>query len=398
MPHKALIVNYRISMKRRVWWGLGLGVVGLFTLIGLHVVRSPEFAGDFVSEEQQAALESGLTLRNVTLEQQDEDGQLLWRVNADAVTYSPDQASADLTRIDGELYQDGAMIYQVEADSGFIRENGQVIFLQDNILAIGVQNQMTLQGQVLEWRPEEDVLNLKGGLTGSHPQVRLKANEAFLYDRESRMVLVGQVVATTVVENPQEEPWLKLQGDALNWRWQAEVLDSQQPLRVERFSNQRITEVLTGQQGLVELAKNQATFTDDVKMQIVDIPLLVSSDRAIWQVAAQKVDVDQPLQIVDQKENVTATAQQGQLDLATQTVLLSRDVLVVGEQNASRLTTQQLTWNLLDQTVLAQGAVDYRQGEPPVAVRGPRARGRIEAQTIVVDGGRVVTEIVPLTQ
>lgn len=383
------------TMKRWYWWAIGIGILGIAAVLGIRAWQDPDFQADYVSEEQQEALAAGLTLQDVTLEQQDDDGQLLWRVKADEATYSPDRKTADLVGLTGELFQDGQLLYEVEADEGNVQQNGQVIFLQQNIVAVGIQNQMTLTGETLEWRPSEDVMIVRGQLTGRHPQVRAQAQEAYLYDREKRMVLNRDVQAVTVVAKPKVEPWLKLQGESLTWHWEAEELKSQLPLKIERFQKEQITDVLTGQQGLVELSQNRAVLTDDVQVRALQPPLQVESDRAIWQVDTQRITIDRPLKIVNTAENVTSTAQNGQLDLAKQVVYLSGDVQVSDQQNSSRLTANQLTWNLLDQTVLAEGAVNYQQGTPPLTVRGPRARGRIAEQTIIVDGGRVVTEIVP---
>ena len=382
-------------MKRRYWWGLGTLVLGVAIVIGMRACQNPEFGADYIPEEQQEALEAGLALRDVTLEQQDDDGQLLWRVDADEVTYSPDQASANLERPEGELYQDGQLLYRVKANKGRVLEDGQVIILEGSIVATGIQNQMVLRGEALEWRPQEDVMIVQDGLTGNHPQVRAQANEARVYDREKRMELNGEVIAVTVVKNPDTDPWLKLQGETLEWRWEAQGIASEKPIKIERFQEKSITEVLAGNRGLVELPKNQITVTDSVVMRVVDIPLSIAGDEAVWAVDEQTVEVDRSIKIVNEKEKVTTTAQQGQLDLAEQIVYLSQDVLVASNENDSRLVTDRLTWNLVDQTLLAEGAVDYRQGDPQVTVRGPRAKGRIEDQVIVVEGGRVVTEIVP---
>ena len=59
------------------------------------------------------------------------------------------------------------------------------------------------------------------------------------------------------------------------------------------------------------------------------------------------------------------------------------------------MTSDRLNWNVPTQTLVAEGQVNYRQNNPSMNVNGPRAVGRLDNQTIVVDGGRVVTEIVP---
>ncbi|MGF1522559.1 MAG: LPS export ABC transporter periplasmic protein LptC [Leptolyngbyaceae cyanobacterium] len=382
-------------MKRRYWWALGVLILGGAIVVGVRLLLTPEFSADYIPEDQQEELEAGLTLRDVTLQQQDDDGQLLWRVDADEVTYSPDQESANLVRLEGELYQDGELLYRVKADKGQIQENGQIIFLEQNIVANGIQNKLDLTGDALEWRSEEDIMLVRGNLTGTHPQVFTRANEARISNREKRVDFLGEVVANTVVSDPQQEPWTKLQADMMQWRWEAEELESNQPIRIERFQNNRVTEVLSGQQGRFELAVNRATVTDGIQVRLIQVPLMIQSEQAVWNIEQENIQVDRPVRINNQKEKVTVTAQQGQLDIAQNVVYLTQDVALVGQENDSRLNANRLTWNLEDQTVLAEGAVNYQQSDPPVTVRGPRARGRIEEQTVVIDGGRVVTEIVP---
>lgn len=382
-------------MKRRYWWGFGVIVLSAAIAFGVHTCRRANFNADAPSNDERDALQSSLSLSDVVLEQQDDNGQLLWRVKTTEVSYSSDNATANVASPEGELYKDGQLLYRVKADSGIIQENGQIIVLKGNIVANGVQSKAELRGDFLEWQPSQALMVMRDSVTGSHPQMRLQANEVRIFDRESRMELEGKVIASTVVEDLQTDPWLKLQSEAMEWHWELENIASQQPLKVERLQSGRVTEVLTGQRGQADLAQNRVTITDEILVRALDIPLEIASEQAIWSADEEKIDVDRPLRIVNEEDQLTLTAQQGQLDLAAQTVFLTQDVLVLGEKNDNRLTTDRLTWNLADQTVLAEGNVNYRQGNPVVTVRGPRATGRIEEQTIVVDGGRVVTEIVP---
>ncbi len=248
---------------------------------------------------------------------------------------------------------------------------------------------------MLEWRPKQEVMFMRNGIIGNHPQVRLQAENVSVYDREKRMVLQGKVIANSVVANPQVDPWLKLHSDQMEWRWEAGTLTSPEALKAERLQNASVTEVLTGQQGQADLKANRVTVTDNIVVKILDIPLDITSETATWNIDTETIDVDQPLKIINAADDLTLTAQQGQVNIAANTLYLSQDVVLVGDTSGDRLTTDRLTWNFIDQTVLAEGNVNYRQTNPTVTVRGPRARGRIEEKTIVVDGGRVTTEIIP---
>ncbi|QQE64442.1 LPS export ABC transporter periplasmic protein LptC [Leptolyngbya sp. BL0902] len=345
-------------------------------------------------------VETGLTLRNVTLEQPDENGVLLWRVKAEEATYSPDRSVATFTRPDGELFQDGEVIYNVTADSGEMRDNGNTIVLRGNIVARGVQNGAILRGQEMEWRPQEDILVLRQDVTGSHPQLRATADEFRVFNRENRMELQGDVVANTVVEDPSTEPWLKLQAQELAWDWDQEQIDSPEALRVEQFKDTTITEVVQGQRGQVDLADQVATLQGAVTMQFLTLPLSVRSEALEWRVKEEQINLNQPLTVVRPTENLVVTARQGTMNLADEVITVSQEVVAVRQDPQSRLTTDRLTWTIPSQTLLAEGQVNYQQTNPALNLNGSRGIGRLQEGIFTVDGGanndgQVVTEIVP---
>lgn len=381
-------------MKRPFWW-LIFAIAG-FVAIAVGV-RTCSPNGNWLDDaaENPEEIGSGLTLRNVTLEQQDEDGNLLWKVDADEVTYGANQEIADLVNPEGELYQDGQLLYRVKADRGTIQQNGQIIFLEDNIVATGIENGMVINGQNLEWQTQTNLMIVTNGVTGNHEQIRAQADEARIYDAENRMELLGNVVATTVTDNPDVDPWIKLQGEMLQWRWDQETLDSDRRVRIERFENQQITQIFTGQRSVVNLATEQATLEEGVQAQMLDIPMTMTAETAVWAIADQTIEAEQSVRVINPQEQITVTAEQGQFDLEQRVAVFTQDVLAVTAKNDGRLTSNRLRWNLADQTVLAEGNVNYQQLDPQTTIRGARARGRIEDQTVLFDGDEVVTEIIP---
>lgn len=345
-------------------------------------------------------VETGLTLRNVTLEQPDENGVLLWRVKAEEATYSPDRSVAMFTRPDGELFQDGEVIYNVTADTGEMRDNGNTIILRGNIVATGVKSGAILRGQEMEWRTQDDVLIVRQDVTGSHPQLRAMADEAQVFNRENRIELLGNVVANTVVADPSTEPWLKLQAQQLLWNWEQERIDSPEPLRIEQFQDTTITEVVQGQQGQVNLADNVAILQGAVTMQLLELPLTLTSEVLEWRVAEEQINVNQPLTLTRPTEGLVVTAGQGAMDLASEVITVRQEVVAVRQQPQSRLTTDLLTWTIPDQILVAEGRVNYQQASPQLNLNGSRGVGRLQEGTFMVDGGpdnggQVVTEIVP---
>ncbi len=378
------------------WRRLMIGGAAIAAVtIGLYSLVGPESGSNRGTDDTTTDPEPSLTLRDVTLEQPGDDGLLLWRVKGDEVTYSTDQQVAFITRPDGDLFQDGEVIYRVIADKGEVRENGSVILLQGNIVATGVKNGSVLRGREMEWRPQDDVLIMRDQITGTHPQLRAAADEARVFNRENRMELKGNVVASTVVADPQTESWLKLQAKELTWFWQDERIESAEPLRVEQFKQNAITDVVVGQRGSVNLAEQLVALRGQVAMQMLELPLNMTSEALDWQVDKEQVAVNQPLTLVHPENKIRVTARQGQMNLAEQQIVLSQDVVAVGETNQTRMTSDRLNWNVETQTVVAEGRVNYRQVNPAINLKGSRAVGRLDDETIVVDGGRVVTEIVP---
>ena len=375
------------------WYRLGVTLLAIGILLGgirtCHVANRSE-VGLVEDGNPDQEFEPGLTLRDVTLEQPDETGQLLWRVHGDKVTYSPDQQIAKIQNPDGELFQDGELVYRVKADTGEIYQQGKMIFLRGNIVATRVESDLVLRGNELEWRPEEDVLIVSDRVIGNHPQLTAAADQARLFNQEERLELAGEVIANTTAE-----PFLKLQTESLIWFMEQERVEGNDPLKVEHFQENQITDWVYGDTGEVDLVNTIVTLNQNVQAELLELPLKITSDSLIWQVEEEALLLNQPVQVNHPDREVQVTANRAEMDLNQQIVRLFQDVQAVGRQDQSQLTADRMTWNVPTQEVLAEGNVDYRQVDPPVHLTGPEALGSLELQTIVVSGGRVITEITP---
>lgn len=382
-------------MKKRYRFALIAALIAVIVI----AVRTFQSSGDTLENLQSqegvdAQSEAQLTLKDVTLEQPDESGGLLWRVKAKEASYSPDRRLANLKSPEGELFQDGKLIYQVKADKGEIRDNGKSIFLQGNIVATNPDNQLTLKGNSLEWTPEEDLLLVRDSISGAHPQLKATAQEARLFNKTQRLELIKGVVAIT-----QQEPWLGFESEKLVLLLAQEKLETDTPLKVERYvskTDKTVTDRLVGQQGEFDLVKQQATLRQQVQLNALKIPLQTKSDIVVWAVKDGIVQIDKPVQIQHPKRKLMANADRGRLNLNTQIMVLNGNVRTVSKNQQSLLLADQLTWNTQTQDVDGKGNIRYRQRDPVATVNGDRAVGNLDKQTVVVTGKNVVTEIVPL--
>lgn len=344
---------------------------------------------DSANIDSAEEVETGLTLTDVTLEQPDENGDLLWRVKAKSVTYSLDKRLAQLHQPEGEFLQNGEVIYRVKADSGEVEQNGETLSLQGNIIANGVKNQLSLRGNELEWRPKEDLLVVRDRIIGNHPQLNASADEARVHSQDSRVELAGGVLAQT-----KEAPWVKFQAEAMTWYIDEQRIETDQPLQVQQFQSQdfrSVTDRIAGKSGVVRLDEKTVRLAEAVQLNLLEPPLQMNSDSALWDLDQGRVTLDQPVQLRQQQVIVTADA--ARMELNQKTIYLTRNVRAA-RQNGSLLTADRLTWQFDSQQVEAEGNVRFRQRDPLVDVSGPRAVGNLEQDTVVVSGG-VVTEFVP---
>lgn len=337
----------------------------------------------------QDEIESRLVFNNITLEQADEDGKVQWKVKAERAVYSQDKQVARISNPNGELYEDGKPVYRIRAENGEIREDGEKIRLRGDVVAVDIASGATLQGDELEWTPKNETLFIRNNLKGIHPQVSITAQEARLNNRRRRLDVSGQVVAIT------KDPDLKIQSEQVVWWLAEERVVSNQAVRIDRLKNGQPTDAAVGDKAEVKLDQKIAVLEQNAELDLKQPPVRVYSNLLEWNLDKEALVSDAPVKVVHRQQQVVATANQGWMDLAKSIFYLNGNVDAIAQRNGSQLKSDRLTWNIPTERVTAQGNVDYRQTDPAMHVRGPEAVGKLSDQTIVVGGGRVVTEIVP---
>ncbi|MDJ1172847.1 LPS export ABC transporter periplasmic protein LptC [Roseofilum capinflatum] len=354
------------------------------------------------ASDAESSDEVQLVFKDITLEQGDTQGQLLWKVHAKSATYSEDRQIAIVEEPSGELYQDGKLVYRVEAKRGEVHQDGNLILLKDEIKAIAVEDEVVLEGNELEWRPHADVLVVHNTLTGSHPQVEAKADQAKVYSRLRQMELIGNVEA--IAHTPQ----LRMNTEHLMWLMKDQQVLGSVPLEVKHYQEeeQSLTEpparppshtALAGG-SMVDLENESVTLMNQVTLTAANPALEAKSDSMTWDLKSQSVGANQTLTLEHLDEQLTLVGDRGSVDLANQVAHLTENVRVTGGRNQSDLSAENVTWSFGTEEVEATGNVTYRQVNPPLFLQGARAFGQLRDQNITVSSGdrtRVVTEIIP---
>ncbi|MEH2161709.1 MAG: LPS export ABC transporter periplasmic protein LptC [Nostoc sp.] len=361
----------------------------IFGLVGCGGKSPPASQENPAASSKQG---TDLTFFDVILEQADEVGRPIWRVRAKTAKYTKDKQIGQAESPYGELYQDGKVVYQIKADIADIEQDGKQLFLKGKIFATDPKNGVVLQGNELEWRPKEDLLIVRNQVNGTHKQLQAVAQEARVKTREQRMEFSGRVVANST------DPQLQVRTEHLIWNIKEQKLIGDRPLQIDRYKDNKISDRGKGNSAEVNLKTKIATIKQNAQLDLLDPPVQITSNSMTWNMNAETVTTNSPVRMFQRVDNLTVTANQGEMKIPQKTVYLTGNVNAIGQRRQS-LKSNTLTWYLDNKLLEAQGNVVYRQVDPPLNFTGETAVGNLQTENIVVKGGsssgRVVTEIIP---
>ena len=382
------------ALKLINWVTKGLWFTLLLSLVACQPQNKLEDAVKDASDSSPSEeIEGRLVLKNATLEQSDEQGNTLWKIQAQEAVYTDDKATAQLDNLKGHLFRDGEVVMQVTAKQGTILEDGKKILLKKQIVAIDPRNQAVIKGEEVEWLTQEDVLIVRQKITGDHPQLRASAKQGKYYTGEQRLELEGNIIATT------KQPPLQMKTEQLSWRIAQKQVTGKKPMRIDRYDKNIVTDRIVADTSEINLATNIAILRNNIELKSLKPRLQIATNSAVWNIKQRLIRSDTPIQIVHPEEKITLSANEGTADLIKETVNLKGGVRGVSLTNKGDLYAQEMTWDIPTQIVKAQGNVIYKQTNPQFNLNGATAVGRLQDQSIVVDGGeggrRVITEIVP---
>lgn len=331
------------------------------------------------------------SLQQVVLKRIDHRGRLLWQLQADKVVMS-DPQGVHLRQIRGTFYQNREAIYTLQAPQGQVYQHSNFIQLQGPIVVKDVRDRSTLHSQYIQWHPQSGQLIAQPDVRLDHPDFNLQGQRLQASTRTHQAQITGQVV----VKVPEQGLHLKAQH--MTWLpRQSKVQAHSSTQATVKLSSSHTPPAIAWQQAQaqqvdLDLRSKQLILRQSVQMNFTQPHIQLSSSKVIGDLVRQQWHSPQGIQI--QYQGITATADQGWLD-PSPTLRLQNQVQVKGLPRQARLRTQKLTWNLATQDLKAQGNLVYQQPEPWIKLTGTRALGNLRRQTLEVQGGEAVAEILP---
>lgn len=368
----------------RFGFSLGLGV---FLGLGGGCARRPAVV------VQPSPTADTQVFENITLDQSDEQGNRLWKVKADQARYNRDRKVAQIVQPRGQFFEAKQAVYEVSADRGEAREDGQRMILRGRVEVRDLRDGAVVKAEEAEWQPKEKVLWVRRQIQGAREDLQLMADEGRWQSDTNSLTLTGAPLVLTAGKQG-----LKLQTTQATWQIRSETIQSDRPVTIERFTlttPPQLTSKAQGQTLLVNLKSQSVTLRNQAQVNFIEPPLDITSNVIRWEVAQEKVFSDVAIAILDRKEQIKITAQRGQADLKRQVVSLTGQVDGKSQRPPAQLQADQLRWSIPSQQVEAEGNVRYIRTEPPLDVSGPRATGNLRDETVTVSGGRSTTIIVP---
>ena len=374
--------NYYPSFK---WQFLAAPLISAVLLFGCNGQSTKEVS---INTSPTPATQNELTFNDVTLEQADEKGQPVWKVQGKQASYSREKKLAQVQKPSGELFVDGKVVYKISAQLAQIEQNGKQLFLTGQIVATDTVNGVVLHGNELEWRPKEELLIVRKQVRGNYQQIQAVAEEARVNSRSARVDLQGKVLAIAT------DRGLQMRTTHLIWEVKKKTLIGDRPIEIDRYKGKVKRDRATANGANVNLKTNVITLQPNAQIIATEPPVQINGNSLTWDLNAEVVTANQPIKIVHRQQQVTTTADRGRMNLGNEIAHLTGNVYAIGQRQQS-LNAQKLTWYLPTQLVEAEGSVVYRQVEPPVSFTGQKAVGKLQEQNITVSGGRVVTKFIP---
>jgi LPS export ABC transporter protein LptC len=396
-----LVLRWMVSDRH--WAGKTLWVgLGFYCTLSACSWRAPQ-----QKPPTTKTVEGGVALSNVVLARSDAKGQLLWKFQAQGLTYGDRQQVAKAKTIKGQLYEAGRPVFDIAAEGGTVRQTNQQVRLEGKIQVTDRQHKALFQGREAQWNPASGRLTVRNGLAVTHPQLQLWANELQASKRGREVKVTGNVLMETRTKENGEPRRIRLRADQALWAVDRNTFKAgslsdkvQQPtVQIERInnasqdSNPKDKALALAGEALANLKTGVVLLRSPVRLSMGSLTLI--SREIAWDTQAQKLSSPELLQIQDPLRQVSVFANQGTLAQPQNLLDLQGKVEVTGLRDRARLTSDRLLWNTQNQRIEARGNVNYIQESPAFKLRGPKAVGRLEEQTIRIDGPDVVTEIVP---
>ncbi|MGK7912856.1 MAG: LPS export ABC transporter periplasmic protein LptC [Synechococcus sp.] len=327
-PHRPKLL---VACSKTGWDCLKTSVIGL-TLMALLAScgggnrNTSDTQATEASEDDDA---SGLVYEDLTLTETNEDGDLLWELNAATARYGDGGESAQLSDVSGVIYDEAGDTIFIAAKSGIVLPGEQRMELEEDVTADAPHLNLDLSSDRAAWLPEDNILTAVGNV--------------IITEQENEIELTGDRLTADLSANT-----ISLAND-----------DDEEPL----------------------LAVSS------------EPPLELSMLEVEWDLAAEVVTARGNIDVFHQGESVRMQGETLSLDIPTNLLTISGNVYALSETDGAQLWTDRAEWVIGSDITQAFGNVRYLQPDQDLNVVGSTGQANWATKTFSVAGRSTLTQL-----
>jgi len=340
--------------------------------------------------------------RSLNLKQQDERGQPTWALTSPEARYDIRRRVAQARSPQGVIYVAGKPLYRLQATSGTVINDGEVIVLEGGVRVErhGAQP-VLITARRARWLPSKMLLRIDRAPMAEDGLHRLGAQRArFLFDRD-RLELEGapRIERWGQPSDPfsrqrRTNPEVVALPQRLTWQPGQGALEAEGPLRITRLPPGRPPQALPQTLTAAGLNGNtsQQRYQLKAPVQVRDPFEKFNLDGQNLQLdgAAQTLSSDQAFSGQWKELTVGGNSLVIEARQSTATIPLGCRLQRTGESLSARLCR----WNWQDETLFAEGDVDYQRTAQRQRIQAGQLSGRLGPEgdfNVSTPGGRVIS-------
>ena len=341
--------------------------------------------------------------RSLDLRQQDQRGRPAWSLTSPEARYDLRRQVAQAVTPKGVIYRDGQPAYRLQATSGTVLNDGEVVLLEGQIRVEQMGRQPVLiQASRVRWFPSRQRMEIDRQPRASDPQYRLSSQHAtFLFD-QNLLKLRGKPLMERwsrrfdpFKDPARSDPDAVVQVSEADWNPSTGELQARGPVQ----ANRRVPGRSHSQplQSLTASALAGNTQHQQLRL-LAPVIFLDSVDQARLEARDVRLDLKartassrDPFQ--GRRASLSARGQGFDLLEAQTSVEIPAGCVITLASDV--LTAGRCRWNWVTQEVEADGELELRRQEHQQITRGQRLRGRLGTEGSVLvsrPGGRVFSQ------
>jgi lipopolysaccharide export system protein LptC len=369
---------------------LTLGLTGSLLLTGCGSNPLARWFSPIVISPSAESSGEDLSFTDINLEQVNPEGEKIWTLDAEKVTYEDDKQLAALAKPSGILFRSGKASYRVSGDRGTVNETASELTLEGNVVLKLLTVDGQVEGEKLTWKPNEARFILEGNLKGHYQTVNFGGQRAELQEREQQLALSEEVTADLTTDRT------RLRTTALTWNIGQNLVQGVTPVVLEHYAEQNPGQVLdraTGDGIRVDLKQRQFRLSPNAVIHIgADLDadrLEIRSQTLVWDRTTEVISSDSPITIAA-TDGSKIRGNTGEFNLKSQIATLVGSIEAQHQNPLGNLWADRVQWQVNTDRVEATGAVRYEQPSTGFKMEGTQAIGNLASQDIQVKGSQQV--------